>query len=436
MKYILAFVLILSSLSSMAQVKKYVNSLFFLPNIPTEKYAGSNYRFKIDIKSQPEDTLSKVTIYALQVGKGDYDFLEYNHPTSLPQDTLWNTYTIHGKLSEQTRKIWFYVNQVGNGKFFIDNLTLQISDKGTWRTIDIPDGDFEKVDPANPLKKFEKSLKIPAGTRLSIEQVSNPTPSKALLVTASGGKLHWITQYGSNPPKGNYCSIKGTPVYYETYGEGEPLLLLHGNGQSIGAFSRQIPELAKKYKVICVDTRAQGKSIDSSSAPLSYNLFADDMKTLLDSLNLRKVHVVGWSDGGNTALTMAIKYPAYVDKIAVMGANLNPTSAAVLESMLKQTSKDLARLKKQDDSKSRQSSRLLTLLLTEPNIPAQDLNNIQARTLVMAGENDVIKEQHTKLIAANIKGSKLIIFKGQTHNLPKENPALFNEAVLQFLAGQ
>jgi pimeloyl-ACP methyl ester carboxylesterase len=210
-------------------------------------------------------------------------------------------------------------------------------------------------------------------------------------------------------------------------------LLLHGNGQSIVDFTKQIPVLAKHYRVIAVDTRAQGKSIDNNNNKLSYDIFAADMKVLLDSLQLKKVNILGWSDGGNTGLIMAIKYPEYVGKLVVMGANLNPTENAVEKNTLNQLKKDLKMLQQKEDTESKQIARLLYLLSTEPNIKADDLHKISSKTLVLAGEKDVIKAEHTKLIANNISKSQLIIFKKETHMVPNENADLFNQTVLKFL---
>jgi pimeloyl-ACP methyl ester carboxylesterase len=254
-----------------------------------------------------------------------------------------------------------------------------------------------------------------------------------LLIKSTKAALTWKTNYGSNKPVGKYCNVNGIKVYYETYGAGEPLLLLHGNGQSIVDFTKQIPVLAKHYRVIAVDTRAQGKSIDNNNNKLSYDIFAADMKVLLDSLQLKKVNILGWSDGGNTGLIMAIKYPEYVGKLVVMGANLNPTENAVEKNTLNQLKKDLKMLQQKEDTESKQIARLLYLLSTEPNIKADDLHKISSKTLVLAGEKDVIKAEHTKLIANNISKSQLIIFKKETHMVPNENADLFNQTVLKFL---
>lgn len=248
--------------------------------------------------------------------------------------------------------------------------------------------------------------------------------------------------YNPNPPRsprydsidsvGRYVKLKDATLYYETYGTGEPLLLLHGNSQSIYAFAKQIPNLAKKYKVIAVDTRGQGRSTDKSQGPLSYDQFADDMKQLLDSLHISKANVLGWSDGGNTGLIMAIKYPAYINKLAVTGAVLFPTTEAVDASTLKAVKKALDGIGNSIDPKQITQKRLLIMLLKEPHISVESLKTISAPTLVMAGERDMIREKHTRLIAKNIPNSKLVIFKGATHYVPVEKVAAFNQTVIAF----
>jgi pimeloyl-ACP methyl ester carboxylesterase len=240
--------------------------------------------------------------------------------------------------------------------------------------------------------------------------------------------------YGSNAAASGTVKLKTATLYYETYGSGEPLLLLHGDSQSIYAFTFQIGDLSKKYKVIAVDTRGQGKSTDETTGPLSYDLFADDMKQMLDSLHIKKANILGWSDGGNTGLIMAVKYPDYVNKLAVMGANLFPTSEAVPDTILDQVKDAINYEEKKTDARSKMQVRLYTMLLNEPHLTFDDMKKIKSPVLVMAGENDMILEKHTRAIAAAILHSKLVIFKGATHYAPVEIPKEFNAAVLDFLA--
>ncbi|PVY39750.1 alpha/beta fold hydrolase [Pontibacter virosus] len=242
--------------------------------------------------------------------------------------------------------------------------------------------------------------------------------------------------YGDSLEVGNYVNANSAKLYYESYGQGEPLLLLHGNGQSISAFSQQIASLSKYFKVIAVDTRVHGRSSDKDLEELTYDLFASDMKQLLDSLSLKQVNVLGWSDGGNTALKMALNHPEYVKKIAIMGANLFPDKTAIESGLLDLFNKQLEELEGKVDEQSLNRSRLLRLLLYEPQMSFEDMSAVRVPVLVMAGEHDVILESHTKAIAESIKGAKLIIFKDASHYAPQEISIEFNKAAIEFFAPQ
>src|SRR5678810_518873 len=115
--------------------------------------------------------------------------------------------------------------------------------------------------------------------------------------------------YGKNKDVGKYYDIRGFKMYVEVYGQGKPLLFIHGNGGSINNFTKQIPYFAQNYKVIIADSRAQGKSTDSADS-LSYEMMADDYAALLDVMKIDSAYVVGWSDGGINGLLMAIRHPA------------------------------------------------------------------------------------------------------------------------------
>ena len=239
--------------------------------------------------------------------------------------------------------------------------------------------------------------------------------------------------YGDSAAVGRTVQVAGARLYYEQYGQGEPLLLLHGNGQSIKAFAQQIAPLARHFRVIAVDTRAQGKSPDATTGPLSYRLFADDMKALLDSLGLRQAHVLGWSDGGNTALEMALRHPTYVRRLAIMGANIFPTDQALDPAVLAVLRQRLVLLDQQPDAAARHQARLYRLLLTEPQLSFRDLAQIKALVLVLGGEHDLVLAAHTRAIAASLPLATLHIFPGATHNAPWEQPGEFNQQVIRFL---
>src|ERR1700741_1730425 len=135
-------------------------------------------------------------------------------------------------------------------------------------------------------------------------------------------------KYGDNPAAGKYYDVRGIKMYTEVYGTGKPVLLIHGNGGSISAFSQTIPYFSKKYKVIAVDSRAQGKTVDTKDS-LSFEMMADDFAAMLDKMHIDSAYVIGWSDGGINAILMAMRHPEKVIKFAATGANLTPDSTAL-----------------------------------------------------------------------------------------------------------
>src|SRR6201995_3922139 len=141
-------------------------------------------------------------------------------------------------------------------------------------------------------------------------------------------------KYGDNPAAGKYYDVRGIKMYTEVYGRDKPLLLIHGNGGSIAAFSNTIPYFSKKYKVIAVDSRAHGKTVDPSDS-LSFEQMADDFAGLLDKMHIDSAYVIGWSDGGINAILLAMRHPDKVIKFAATGANLTPDSLGLQPSAWK-----------------------------------------------------------------------------------------------------
>ena len=230
--------------------------------------------------------------------------------------------------------------------------------------------------------------------------------------------------YGKNK-SGKYIDIADAKIYFEEYGEGEPLIFLHGNNGSIEDFYQQIPFFAKHYRVIVLDTRGQGRSTDLTKTPYTYEVFSNDLFQVIQKLNLKKVNLVGWSDGGNTALIFNAQHPELINKIVTIGAVLNPNG---VKDELIENFKNLANKPSENTN-----LRLIELMLNEPNITKSELDKIQNPVLVIAGEKDEVKEEHTKEIQQNIKNAELLIIPNSTHYVPFEQPKILNEAILKFL---
>ncbi len=228
--------------------------------------------------------------------------------------------------------------------------------------------------------------------------------------------------------------FNGNRFYYETYGSGVPLLLIHGNGESINIFKGQIGALSRHHKVIAMDSRGQGKS-ELGTAALTYEQMTEDINALLEQLKLDHVKVLGWSDGGIIGLLLAIHHPDKVSMLAVMGANLKPDAAYpwAVDGIVRMRNRITAELAHSNNPKSLQLQlQFLDLLGNQPHIPLADLTSIQVPTLVMAGDRDVIRDEHTLSMFHALPKSQLAIFPGATHAIPAQDPARFNRTVLEF----
>jgi pimeloyl-ACP methyl ester carboxylesterase len=241
-------------------------------------------------------------------------------------------------------------------------------------------------------------------------------------------------RYGSNPAAGNTFVHDGVRLYYEVYGTGEPLLVVHGNGGSIADMSAQIAFFRTRYKVIAMDSRDQGRSADSNSK-ITYEKMADDLAALLDHLKVGPVNVLGWSDGGIEALLLGIRHPEKVKKIAAMAANLTPDDEALepeVINLIKSMVSDVP-ANQRETPQGRRDIKVTGMMLSEPNIEFKQLETIQAPTLVLASDHDVIRVRHTVEIYLHIPNAQLVIFPGATHMIPFDDPALFNATVERFL---
>src|SRR5450432_2133669 len=193
--------------------------------------------------------------------------------------------------------------------------------------------------------------------------------------------------YGHDSTKGKYYAVRGFKMYCEIYGEGQPLLIIHGNGGSINNFIYQIPYFAKTYKVIIADSRAQGKSADSGDS-LSYEMMADDYAALLTALKIDSANVIGWSDGGINGLLLAIRHPEKVKKLAITGANLWPDTTGLTPFVFNDMIKNSAELrKKMQTPEVKNELKISDLDLYEPHMTLEQLHTIHCPTLVIGGDH-------------------------------------------------
>ena len=242
--------------------------------------------------------------------------------------------------------------------------------------------------------------------------------------------------YGNNNVVGKYYNIRGIKMYCEIYGEGKPLLLIHGNGGSIKVFYSNIPFFSKKYKVIALDSRAQGKTIDTKDS-LSFEMMADDEAALLDALHIDSAYVLGWSDGGINALLLAMRHPEKVIKLVSTGANIWPDSTAIVPSdwISEKNAFDTTQTKN-FTAKEKNDWKLFLLDWFQPNISLEQMHSIKCPALIIGGDHDVIRVEHTVVIAKNIPNAYLWILPNSGHATLIEHKDEFNKKADDFFSGR
>lgn len=244
--------------------------------------------------------------------------------------------------------------------------------------------------------------------------------------------------YGDNKAAGKYIILNGARHYYEVYGEGHPLLLIHGNSTPIIGWKPQIEYFSKKYKVYAIDCRGRGKS-ELGKDSLTYMQQASDMAAFVKQLALDSVMVVGKSDGGIIAIMMGIYYPQHLQKLVSFSANMWPDSTALFNEVLIAQHEDRVDAEQHLAQKdTTQNWRLIQqryrMMEFQPHITAAELHKIDLPVLVMSCDRDVIKEEHTFFIYKNIRKANLCFVPGERHGIARENPPLFNLLVDKFLS--
>ncbi len=221
--------------------------------------------------------------------------------------------------------------------------------------------------------------------------------------------------------------------YYKEGGQGEPLILLHGNGESSAYFQGQIGVFSRHFHVYAIDTRGHGKT-PRGSTPFTIRQFAEDLLGFMDAHRIPRAHLLGFSDGGNIAMIFAMRHPERVDRLILNGANLDPSGVRRSVQLPVEIGYRIASRFAARSESANANAEMLGLMVNDPNIAPGELGAIRAKTLVIAGTHDMILEEHTRLIARSIPGSRLVFIRGG-HFIAARSPEEFNRAVLDFLQG-
>ncbi|MDR3506757.1 MAG: alpha/beta hydrolase [Caulobacteraceae bacterium] len=237
-----------------------------------------------------------------------------------------------------------------------------------------------------------------------------------------------------------FVTENGARIWYAAYGEGPPVILLHGGLANSDYWGQQIPVLARTHRVVVIDSRGHGRS-SRDQRPYTYELMASDVIGVMDALKIDKAAVVGWSDGAIIGLVMAMKDPARVSRVFAFAANMDPSGVRA-DAMTTPTfggfgaraAREYAKLSPTPDGFVVFSAAIQHMWDTEPNYTAADLARITVPAAIVDGDHDeAIKAEHTAYLARAIPGARLIILPGLSHFAMLQDPVAFNAAVLGFL---
>ncbi|WP_449435865.1 alpha/beta fold hydrolase [Pedobacter steynii] len=231
-----------------------------------------------------------------------------------------------------------------------------------------------------------------------------------------------ITHLQMSAQTGQYAKVNGLKLYYEIHGNGKPLVLIHGGGSTIAStFGRILPELAKKHKIIAVELQVHGHTLDIDR-PLSFEQDADDVAALLKHLHIAKADIMGFSNGGTTALQIAIRHPQLVNKLVLASAayKRDGMPAGFFDGFenaeLKYMPQPLqeAYLKANPDPKGLQImfNRDVARMIAFKDISDADIKAIQAPALVINGYKDVILPEHALQLTRTLPNAELAVLPG------------------------
>jgi len=242
---------------------------------------------------------------------------------------------------------------------------------------------------------------------------------------------------------GRVVEANGVRHYVEEAGTGEPLVLLHGGLGSSETFAAQLPALAERFHVVAFDRRGHGRTPDVEG-PLSYDAMLDDTVALLSALRIGRARIVGFSDGAILGLLLAMRRPELVERLVAIGGNIRPEGMEQwfrtwleridAERYPRKYVEAYARLTPDGPEHwPTHFAKTKRLWQEEPQVADEELALIQAPTLVLAGDRDLVAPEHSLLLYRTIRDAELAIVPGATHDLHEERPEIVNRLMLDFL---
>jgi pimeloyl-ACP methyl ester carboxylesterase len=243
--------------------------------------------------------------------------------------------------------------------------------------------------------------------------------------------------------RSGYATVNDIKLWYAVFGQGDPVVFLHGGLANADYWGLQVTEMARHYQVIVMDSRGHGRST-RDDRPYGYDLMADDVVGLLDFLGIRQAAVVGWSDGAILGLDLAIRHPDRVSKVFAFAANTDPSGVVegveknpTFSNFIARAGQEYQALSATPKEYNAFVAAISKMWATQPHWTAAQLKAIRTPVLVVDGDHDeAIKRPHTEKIAATIPGAGLLILPNTSHFSFLQDPDQFTWHILHFLGSK
>jgi len=269
----------------------------------------------------------------------------------------------------------------------------------------------------------------------------------AVMLIASGAAAHAAPQWLTLPPtptlpsaaQSGLAPVNGIKIWYASFGQGEPVLLIHGGLANSNYWGHQVRALQKHYRVVVMDSRGHGRS-SRNEQPYGYDLMASDVLALMDHLGIKKAAIVGWSDGAIIGLGIAMHHPERVSRLFAFAANSDPSGVAdiaksdVFNAYIERAGEEYKRLSPTPTEYKSFVEQITKMWETQPNWTEADLAAIKVPTWIVDADHDeAIKRENTEFMAAHIPGAGLLIQPNVSHFSFMQDPEQFTNDVLHFL---
>jgi len=239
--------------------------------------------------------------------------------------------------------------------------------------------------------------------------------------------------------RNGYAAVNGIKIWYAAFGNGEPVILLHGGLANSNYWGTIVPELSGQYRIIVMDSRGHGRS-SRNQEPFGYELMASDVLGLMDVLGIPKAAIVGWSDGAIIGLQIAIKHPERLSRLFAFAANSDPSGvkdvdqSPVFKEFTARAEEEYRKLSPTSDQFKTFLEQITNMWATQPHFTAEQLAGIKVPTWIVDADHDeAIVRDNTLFMADKIPGAALLIQPAVSHFSLLQDPQQFSGDVLRFL---